>query len=110
MPRGLRDIANSPLVKTAIHGNDPNWGRVLSAAGNCGVVFDPSKIDVTMQGIPVCRNGLAAKFSEALLKKKLNDRDVSIEFAIQGKGTGKSRFWTCEFTEEYIKINASYRT
>ena len=108
--RIARAIANSPLVKTAIHGNDPNWGRVLSAAGNCGVVFDPSKIDVTMQGIPVCRNGLAAKFSEALLKKKLNDRDVSIEFAIQGKGTGKSRFWTCEFTEEYIKINASYRT
>ena len=105
-----RAIANSPLVKTAICGNDPNWGRILSAAGNCGVAFEPAKTDVTLQGIPVCRGGLAAKFCEAVLKKKLNARDVSIDFFIQGKGTGKSRFWTCEFTEEYIKINASYRT
>ena len=105
-----RAIANSPLVKTAICGNDPNWGRILSAAGNAGVVFDPLKIDITMQGLPVCKGGLAAKFSEAMLKKKLDARDVSIDFAIQGKGTGKTRFWTCEFTEEYIKINASYRT
>jgi len=61
-----RAIANSPLVKTAICGNDPNWGRILSAAGNAGVVFDPAKADVTMQGIPVCKGGLAAKFAQVV--------------------------------------------
>jgi glutamate N-acetyltransferase / amino-acid N-acetyltransferase len=105
-----RGIANSPLVKTAIHGCDPNWGRVLSAAGNAGAAFDPTKANIAMQGIAVCRNGLAAAFSEADLKKKLNSRDVTIEFLIQGKGTGQSRFWTCELSEGYIKINGSYRT
>jgi glutamate N-acetyltransferase/amino-acid N-acetyltransferase len=105
-----RGIANSPLVKTAIYGNDPNWGRILSAAGNAGVAFDPAKADVTLQGIPVCRDGLAAKFSEAALKKKLDSRDVAIDFVLQGKGTGQTTYWTCDFTEEYIKINASYRT
>src|SRR5690242_11542883 len=69
--RIARAIANSPLVKTAIAGSDPNWGRILSAAGNAGVAFDPSKTDVIMQGVTVCRNGLAAPFSEAQLKKKL---------------------------------------
>ena len=59
-----RSIANSPLVKTAIAGSDPNWGRILSAAGNAGVAFDPRKADIDMQGIAVCRSGLAADFSE----------------------------------------------
>ncbi len=59
-----RAIANSPLVKTAVAGSDPNWGRVLSAAGNAGVAFDPAKVDVEMQGVPVCRGGVAAPFSE----------------------------------------------
>ena len=70
--RLARAIANSPLVKTAIAGSDPNWGRVLSAAGNAGVAFDPAKIDIWMQGVLVCRGGLAAPFSEAELKEKLD--------------------------------------
>lgn len=105
-----RAIANSPLVKTAIAGSDPNWGRILSAAGNCGVVFDPSKVDVVLQGVRVCKGGLAAKFSEEGLKTKLDSADVKIEFQIVGKGNGQARFWTCDFTEDYIRINASYRT
>ena len=60
-----RSIANSPLVKTAMAGSDPNWGRILSAAGNAGVAFDPARTDIHMQGVPVCRGGLAAPFSEA---------------------------------------------
>ena len=63
--RIARAIANSPLVKTAIAGSDPNWGRILSAAGNAGVAFDPAKVDIEMQGVTVCRGGLAARFSEA---------------------------------------------
>jgi glutamate N-acetyltransferase/amino-acid N-acetyltransferase len=108
--RIARAIANSPLVKTAIAGSDPNWGRVLSAAGNAGVVFDPDKVDIDMQGVPVCRGGLAAEFSEAELKEKLDARECEIRFAIRGRGKGAARFWTCDFTEDYIRINASYRT
>jgi len=105
-----RAIANSPLVKTAIAGSDPNWGRILSAAGNAGVVFDPRETDIDMQGVPVCRSGLAADFSEDELKQKLDQRECAIRLTLQGRGRGKTRFWTCDLTEEYIRINASYRT
>jgi len=99
--RLARSIANSPLVKTAVAGSDPNWGRILSAAGNAGVAFDPRKTDIDMQGVPVCRAGLAARFSES---------ECEIRLALRGKGKGQARFWTCDFTEGYIRINASYRT
>jgi glutamate N-acetyltransferase/amino-acid N-acetyltransferase len=108
--RIARSIANSPLVKTAIAGSDPNWGRVLCAAGYAGVVFDPRKTDIDMQGVAVCRAGLAADFDEAELKCKLDRPDCYIRFAIRGGGHGRARFWTCDFTEDYIRINASYRT
>jgi glutamate N-acetyltransferase / amino-acid N-acetyltransferase len=108
--RIARGIANSPLVKTAIAGSDPNWGRILSAAGNTGVAFDPARTDVHMQGVAVCKGGLAAPFSETELKQKLDARDCEIRVTIRGKGKGETRFWTCDLTEGYIRINASYRT
>ena len=108
--RIARSIANSPLFKTAIAGSDPNLGRVLSAAGNSGVAFDPARADIDMQGIAVCRQGLAADFSEDALKAKLDEKDCHIRFVIRGAGRGRARFWTCDFTEDYIRINASYRT
>jgi len=74
------------------------------------VPFDPAKADIDMQGVPVCRAGLAAEFSEAELKKLLDGPECEIRFALRGKGKGRARFWSCDFTEEYIKINASYRT
>jgi glutamate N-acetyltransferase/amino-acid N-acetyltransferase len=105
-----RSIANSPLVKTAIAGSDPNWGRILSAAGNSGVEFDPRRADVHMQGVAVCKSGLAAPFSESELKSKLDSPDCEIRLAIRGRGKGTATFWTCDLTEGYIRINASYRT
>jgi glutamate N-acetyltransferase/amino-acid N-acetyltransferase len=108
--RIARAIANSPLFKTAIAGADPNWGRVLSAAGNSGVNFDPRKVDIRMQEMLVCKAGLAADFDEDELKGKLDAKDVHVRFVIKGLGTGKARFWTCDLTEGYIRINASYRT
>ncbi len=111
-----RSIANSPLVKTAIAGSDPNWGRVLCAAGYAGVAFDPRKADIDMQGIPVCRAGLAADFEEDELKARLDERDCHIRFSLRGgrgtpgRASGRARFWTCDLTEDYIRINASYRT
>jgi glutamate N-acetyltransferase/amino-acid N-acetyltransferase len=108
--RIARSIANSPLVKTAIAGADPNWGRLLSAAGNSGVVFDPAKADIYLQGVLVCEGGFAADFSERDLKKKLTASDCCVDFVINGRGRGHARFWTCDFTEGYIRINGSYRT
>ena len=108
--RIARAIANSPLVKTAIAGSDPNWGRILSAAGNAGVDLDPSKVDIVVQGVPVCRAGVAARFSEHDLKHRLDTHECVIRFALRGAGPGQARFWTCDLTEQYIHINASYRT
>jgi glutamate N-acetyltransferase/amino-acid N-acetyltransferase len=108
--RIARSIANSPLVKTAIAGSDPNWGRIICAAGNAGVAFDPSRVDIDMQGIRVCSAGLAAQFSEAELTSRLDEPDCLIRFRIRSSGKGSSTFWTCDFTEGYIRINASYRT
>ncbi|MBI3693243.1 MAG: bifunctional glutamate N-acetyltransferase/amino-acid acetyltransferase ArgJ [Acidobacteria bacterium] len=105
-----RAIANSPLVKTALAGADPNWGRILSAAGNSGVAFDPAKVDLDWNGVRVCRRGTAADFSEDEVKRSLEERESVLRFAIRGKGKGRARFWTCDLTEEYIRINASYRT
>jgi glutamate N-acetyltransferase/amino-acid N-acetyltransferase len=108
--RIARSIANSPLVKTAIAGSDPNWGRIICAAGYSGVAFDPAKVDIALQGVLVCKAGLAAPFEEKALKKRLDERDINIEFGIRGAGPGRARFWTCDFTDGYIQINASYRT
>jgi glutamate N-acetyltransferase/amino-acid N-acetyltransferase len=108
--RMARAIANSPLVKTAIAGSDPNWGRVLSAVGNSGVAFEPKQVDIEMQGVRVCRGGVAANFSEDELKAKLDELECYIRFSIRGQGRGRARFWTCDFTQDYIEINASYRT
>ena len=108
--RIARSIGNSLLVKTAIAGSDPNWGRILSAAGNAGVALDPSKVDIDLQEIAVCRGGLAADFSEGDLKKRLEAPECLIRMVIEGRGKGSARFWTCDLTEKYIEINARYRT
>ena len=108
--RIARTVANSNLTKTAIAGSDPNWGHILCAAGYAGVPFDPTRTDVWLQGIRVCRKGLAADYNEAALSKKLNDPDCSIRVLLGEKGPGSATFWTCDLTHDYITINASYRT
>ena len=105
-----RAIANSNLTKTAIAGSDPNWGRILCAAGYAGVEFDPSKTDVWLQGVRVCRKGLATEYDEAALSKKLDQPDCAIRVMLGEKGPGVATFWTCDLTHDYISINASYRT
>ena len=108
--RVARAVANSPLVKTAIAGSDPNWGRILSAAGYAGVQFDPSDIDVELQKTVVCNSGLAAEYDEPELKKKLDEKEVRIRIINKKNGKGEARFFTCDLTEGYIQINGSYRT
>jgi glutamate N-acetyltransferase/amino-acid N-acetyltransferase len=103
-------VANSPLVKTAIAGSDPNWGRILSAAGYAGVQFSPSDINIELQKVVVCKAGLAADYDEPELKKKLDEKEVRIRIVNQKNGKGEARFFTCDLTEGYIQINGSYRT
>ncbi len=108
--RIARSIANSPLVKTAIAGADPNWGRIICAAGYSGIQFDPRGVDIAFQGTPVCQRGLAVDFDESALTERLKENDVSIGFKLRGDGKGAATFWTCDLTEGYIEINGSYRT
>ena len=105
-----RAVANSPLVKTAVAGSDPNWGRVLAAAGYAGVEFSPDDIDIEMQRMSVCRGGLATKFDEKELKRRLDESEVRIRIVNRKRGKGEARFFTCDLTEGYIQINGSYRT
>jgi glutamate N-acetyltransferase/amino-acid N-acetyltransferase len=104
-----RAVALSPLVKTALAGADPNWGRILSAAGNAGVDFQPDKVDIYMNRMRVCRRGGATDFSESAASKLLQAKAILIRVVL-GHGAAQARFWTCDFTEEYIRINSSYRT
>jgi len=108
--RIARAIANSPLCKTAIAGADPNWGRILAAAGYSGAIFDPARVEIDLNGFAVCRAGMAAEFSEEAVKQSLEGKEVNVRVTIRGRGRGRARFWTCDLTEEYIRINASYRT
>ena len=105
-----REIANSPLVKTALAGADPNWGRILPAAGKAGVKFDPMDVDIFLNGHRVCERGMRADFIEAEVQKTMEGPESVVRFHIRGKGQGQARFFTCDFTEAYIRINAEYRT
>src|SRR5579864_3652665 len=102
-------IATSPLVKTAFAGADPNWGRIFAAAGRSGVGFDPSLVDIKMAGIPVLRRGQPLDFNERAASNKLLGEHVPVVVDLHA-GQAKARYWTCDFTAEYVRINASYRT
>jgi glutamate N-acetyltransferase / amino-acid N-acetyltransferase len=107
--RTAKAIANSPLVKTAIHGGDPNWGRLIAVAGRAGVALDLSRAAVTIGGIVLFRNGrpydeAAPEAAEYLRRKEV---EVSVDL---GVGRAASTVWTCDFSAEYVRINADYRT
>jgi len=102
-------IATSPLVKTAFAGGDPNWGRIFAAAGRAGVKFDPDLVDIHMAGIPVLRRGQPLDFNERAASNRLLEKNVHIIVDLHA-GKAAARYWTCDFTAEYVRINASYRT
>ena len=102
-------IATSPLVKTAFAGGDPNWGRIFAAAGRSGVRFDPARVDITMAHIPVLRRGQPIDFNERAASNRLLSERVPIVLHLH-EGKALARYWTCDLTAEYVRINASYRT
>ena len=107
--RVARAIANSPLVKTALAGADPNWGRIICAAGYSGASFDPNKVDVLVNDLCLCRKGVDAGFDEAAAHQEFDRKELTLCVDLHA-GRASTRVWTCDFTQDYITINASYRT
>ena len=103
-------IANSPLVKTAVAGNDANWGRIVMAVGKAGEKADRDRLKISFGGHVVAEKGMrAAKYKEAVATRAVSGREVRIA-ADLGVGKGKARVWTCDLTHGYIDINGSYRS
>jgi glutamate N-acetyltransferase/amino-acid N-acetyltransferase len=103
-------IAHSPLVKTAWAGSDPNWGRLIAAVGYSGVAIDPERIAIWFGELPICvQGGLAPAYDEKKAHAYLQQREYSIRIAL-GVGDGRCRFWTCDLSAEYVRINAEYST
>lgn len=105
----VSSIAKSPLVKTAIFGEDANWGRIITAAGYSGADFDPNLVDIYIGDLMVCRNGAGLKFDEDAAKEILKKDEVKIKINLK-RGIASDRIWTCDFSYDYVKINGSYRS
>lgn len=107
--RIAKTIAESPLVKTALYGCDPNWGRILMAAGRAGVAFDPDSIEVLLGDICVCRKGMGVEFDAMAAHIYLKEPEVRILVDLH-IGEQQATVWTCDYSYDYIKINAEYHT
>ena len=103
-------VANSPLVKTAIAGEDANWGRVVMAVGKAGEPVDPALLAISFGGHAVARAGArVADLDEAPIARHLKEREILVEVSV-GNGPGRAVVWTCDLTHDYISINADYRS
>ncbi|MBC7101952.1 MAG: bifunctional ornithine acetyltransferase/N-acetylglutamate synthase, partial [Parvibaculum sp.] len=103
-------IANSPLVKTAVAGEDANWGRVVMAVGKSGEAADRDKLSIRMGGVDVAKNGMAVPgYDEAPVAKHMKGKEIDIEVDV-GVGKSSATVWTCDLTYDYIRINADYRS
>jgi glutamate N-acetyltransferase/amino-acid N-acetyltransferase len=105
-----RTIANSPLVKTAVHGADPNWGRIVAAAGRAGVTFDVDRATVHVGGIRLFDNGLPHDDAAPRAAEHLKGREVEIDVSLGTGGHAEATIWTCDLSAEYVRINGEYRT
>ena len=105
-----KTVAESSLVKTAITGADPNWGRIVSAAGYSGVVFDPRKVGLKLNGYELYRDGSPISFNAQTVSASIRDNhDTDIELTL-GEGDASIRYWTTDLTAEYVRLNADYHT
>jgi glutamate N-acetyltransferase/amino-acid N-acetyltransferase len=103
-------VANSPLVKTALFGEDANWGRILGAAGRAGVVFDPARVDLYFDGVQMVSGGTGCgSAAEAAATAVLKRPELRITLDLNA-GAGEASVLTCDFSVEYVRINADYRS
>jgi glutamate N-acetyltransferase/amino-acid N-acetyltransferase len=105
-----RTIANSPLVKTAVHGADPNWGRIVAAAGRSGVQFDVGRASVHVGGILLFESGLPHDEATPRAAEHLKKTNVQIDVNLGTGGGAAATIWTCDLSAEYVRINGEYRT
>jgi glutamate N-acetyltransferase/amino-acid N-acetyltransferase len=104
-----RAIANSPLVKCAMNGNDPNWGRIVSAAGLAGVPFNPDKATLTLQDTVVFKDGQPLPFNAITVSDSLKAPEVKVDLTCR-LGKADATVWTCDLSKDYVTINADYHT
>jgi len=109
--RVARTIASSQLVKTALYGEDPNWGRILAAAGRSGVRFNPDHVSISIGSTPIFEHGQPTMTpkTEARAAKTMKTPEYEIRVRV-GRGRGFGHYWTCDLGHEYVRINADYRT
>ena len=107
--QAARAVANSNLVKTAIHGEDANWGRILAAMGYSGISFDPALVTIHFGDVPVLGQHYAFDFSEERAKQVLSQREIVLTIDLH-RGSASATFWTCDLSKDYVAINANYRT
>jgi glutamate N-acetyltransferase/amino-acid N-acetyltransferase len=107
--QAARAIANSNLVKTAVHGADANWGRILAAVGYSGISFSPEKVEISFDHLSILQRNFKANFSEKKAHAALSNEHVNITVDLN-IGKKSATFWTCDLSREYVSINAHYRT
>jgi len=107
--RAARCVAGSSLVKTAIHGADPNWGRLVCAVGRSGAAMDPDRVSLSLNDVPVMSRGMPAPFDEAALRRSLEADHVRAHIDLH-IGPTSATAWGCDLSHEYVTINASYTT
>jgi len=105
-----RTIANSLLVKTAVHGADPNWGRIVAASGRSGVMFDVEKATVHVGGVLMFEQGLPHDDAAPLVAEHMKGHEVRIDVSLGTGGGAAATIWTCDLSAEYVRINGEYRT
>jgi glutamate N-acetyltransferase/amino-acid N-acetyltransferase len=105
-----KTVAESLLVKTAVAGADPNWGRIVSAAGYAGVPFRPEGVSLRVNGVQLYKTGQPTEFDRAAVSRSMREtREVSMQLSFS-EGTAQVRFWTTDLTAEYVRLNADYTT
>jgi glutamate N-acetyltransferase/amino-acid N-acetyltransferase len=104
-----KSLANSPLVKTAINGGDPNWGRIISAASSCGAEIKPENVSLYFNDLAILEPGYKTNFIEEEAANILAQKNIVITLDLN-LGNSNTTWWTCDYSEDYIKINAHYRS
>lgn len=108
--QAARTIVSSSLVKSAIHGNDPNWGRIVAAVGRSGAKVREERLDVYLNGVCVMKQGTPVPFNKVEMASSLSRSDSVLIRLCLHLGTGQATAWGCDLSEEYVKINSEYMT